>query len=481
MKKIKYIAFSVITLFAFSNKVLAAGSVSVNKSQVTVGDSFTVTASISGAATWDVHVSASGPVSGCSIQQAGYTQDLSATSKSWSATCTATGTGTVTVSLSGTTTNDAGATSGISGSRSVTVVAKSSGSGGKTNTNTNNYQPKKTEPTKSSNTKLEEFGVKGYKVNPEFSNGTNSYSLTVPYDTTKITIYASRSSNKQTVTGTGDKEVKTGENKFDIVVTAEDGTKKTISLNIVVDQKPIKVDVDGKEYTVIKKKEELPKLDIEHEDKELNMEEQNVPAYRISNIGYTLIGLQDSEGNKYLYKFKAYKADEKPAEYTLFRYIKAGDIYLIPLDFPKSKIPDNYKEYKEKIGDTEYTVYKLEENSKYSLLYGTNINTNKDNIYKYESSENTLQLYEKNVKKVNNEKYKKLIMILGGVVVFLLLLTTIGFTRKPKDKTFKEKFSKEINEEEDLLSKRDIKKIEKETKKQEKKQKKKQKKGEPEL
>lgn len=477
MKRIKYIAFSIIALLAFNNKVFAGAYISTDKSQVTPESTFTVTAGVSGVASWNVHVSASGPVSGCTINAADATESATNGSKSYSVTCKATGTGTITLRLSGDTTTESGANSAISGTRTVSVIARPSG-GGVTPSRTTPTTPKRTEPTKSSNTKLEEFGVKGYSISPEFSNDNNNYSLTVPFDTTNITIYTSRTSDKQKVSGNGDKEVKTGDNKFEVVVTAEDGTKRTINLNVNVDTKPITIKLDGKDYTVIKKKEELPNLDILHEDMPLTIQEQDVSAYRIDKIGYILIGLKNNEGKVQLYKFDSYKNNEKEPTYELFNYLKIKDMNLVILEFPTKKIPSGYKKYTEKIGDTEYTVYKLDKDSKYGLIYATNAETGKTNIYKYEKSENTIQIYEKLTKKATvdkTEKYKKLILIMGATIIILVLLTTIGFTKKPKDK------KQEKSKSENSLTKKDIKKIEKTTKKDEKKNKKKQKKGEPEF
>lgn len=478
MKNIKYILFSITLLLIFNNRVSAAsGSLSVSAGQIYVGDSFTTTVSLSGVATWNVHVNATGPVKGgCSINDA----DSSGTntSKQYSVKCTSTGTGTITVTLTGGIggQNDDVETR-ISGSKSISVIARPSG-GGVTPSRTTPTTPKRTEPTKSSNTKLEEFGVKGYSISPEFSNDNNNYSLTVPFDTTNISIYTSRTSDKQKVSGNGDKEVKTGDNKFEVVVTAEDGTKRTINLNVNVDTKPITIKLDGKDYTVIKKKEELPNLDIPHEDMPLTIQEQDVSAYRIDKIGYILIGLKNNEGKVQLYKFDSYKNNEKEPTYELFNYLKIKDMNLVILEFPTKKIPDGYKKYTEKIGDIEYTVYKLDKDSKYGLIYATNAETGKTNIYKYEKSENTIQIYEKLTKKANvdkTEKYKKLILIMGTAIIILVLLTTIGFTKKPKDK------KQEKSKSENSLTKKDIKKIEKTTKKDEKKNKKKQKKGEPEF
>ncbi|UKI27702.1 MAG: hypothetical protein L6V91_03745 [Bacilli bacterium] len=140
MKKVKFLLVSLISIFAFSINVFAAsGSLGVSSSNVYVGDSFTVTANVSSAAAWNIHVSANGPVSGCSINQADVTADAMDTNKTFSATCTATGTGTITITLSGdvTSASDGNAVN-VSGSRSVTVSAKPTPPSNNNNNNNNN-------------------------------------------------------------------------------------------------------------------------------------------------------------------------------------------------------------------------------------------------------------------------------------------------------------------------------------------------------
>ena len=56
-------------------------------------------------------------------------------------------------------------------------------------------------------------------------------------------------------------------------------------------------------------------------------------------------------------------------------------------------------------------------------------------------------------------------MILGGAILVLILLVTIGFTRKPKQK----EVIKEENIDTEFLTKKELKKIEKENKKLNKK------------
>ena len=78
MKRIRiiFILLLVAVIFIFKTNVYAAScSLSVSSTSVYVGDTFTVTAKVNAAAAWNVHVTASGPVSGCVINQADASSD----------------------------------------------------------------------------------------------------------------------------------------------------------------------------------------------------------------------------------------------------------------------------------------------------------------------------------------------------------------------------------------------------------------------
>lgn len=464
MKK-RYIILVAFLSFLFVNKVEAA-SCSIVASSTSIKPGGSVTVRVSSNAIGRFNLSSSGLSGGGSVWTEGGTS-------SESVRFTSSGPGTYRITA-------------------TSVAGLSDSNGNPTSASCSTTINVKSAPTpkpvvidnRSGNNNLKSLSVEGYEISPKFDSSKKEYTLNLTYDITKIKIKAEKEHNKASISGdTGEKEVKVGDNNFSITVKAENGNTKTYKLKVIVDSKPIKVTIDGKEYTVIKKKEELPELKIEHEDKELNLEDQNVPAFRIESIKYTLIGLQDSEGNKYLCRFKAYKAEEKPTEYTLFNPISVSEMYVNIEDFPESKIPANYSKYEEEINGIKVTVYKLNKSSKYSLIYGTNILTGNTNIYRYDSNEKTIQIYEREEAKELEELIengKKLVLILGGVILFLIILTTIGFSRKPKPKKIKEKND---------LSDSDIKRIEKDTsksnkkelKRQKKLEKKKLKKGEPEL
>ena len=84
---------------------------------------------------------------------------------------------------------------------------------------------------KSNNANLSNLGIKpndfkGFKIS------TTSYNVSVPNDVENITIYATAQDKKATITGDGAQKLNVGKNKLNVIVTAEDGTTKTYTINI---------------------------------------------------------------------------------------------------------------------------------------------------------------------------------------------------------------------------------------------------------
>lgn len=83
--------------------------------------------------------------------------------------------------------------------------------------------------TRSSNNKLKSITAEGYDLVKV--NDTN-YTLTVGNGVTSIKITAVAEDSKANVTGTGVYDLKTGENKITVTVTAENGSKNTITVKV---------------------------------------------------------------------------------------------------------------------------------------------------------------------------------------------------------------------------------------------------------
>ena len=248
MKKIKILLISLISMFAFNTNVYAASSsISVSSGNVYVGDSFTVSLYVNSSAAWNVHVTASGPVSGCTIHKADASDDALDTNRSFSATCTATGEGTIVIRLSGdvTSASDGNAVP-VSGSRSVSVSQKPApapsptpSQPGNNNNNTNNNQTNNNNnkqnstqndgENKSKNNNIKNISVDGYNL---IKVDSNNYTLSVTNDVTNINVKATAEDSKSKITGTGNHNINVGENNIEIIVTAENGSQNKINIKV---------------------------------------------------------------------------------------------------------------------------------------------------------------------------------------------------------------------------------------------------------
>ena len=116
----------------------------------------------------------------------------------------------------------------------------SSNSAQKSNTSNTTTKTK----AKSSNANLSNLGM-----NPNdftgFSENKTSYDVTVPNNVTQVEIYATKKDSKASLTGTGIKKLQEGKNTANVIVTAEDGTTKTYTINIKRLSKNEKQDTTG--------------------------------------------------------------------------------------------------------------------------------------------------------------------------------------------------------------------------------------------
>lgn len=150
-------------------------------------------------------------------------------------TITAKSAGNASISITGIVADSSANETNVSKSISVTVTG--SGSGGNTSNNGGNSGNSGNNnggdtTSKSNNANLKNLGItpndfKGFKAN------TTTYNVTVPYDVEAVTVYAQAQDSKASVSGTGKKRLKEGSNSLQVVVTAEDGTKKTYTINVV--------------------------------------------------------------------------------------------------------------------------------------------------------------------------------------------------------------------------------------------------------
>lgn len=404
MNRIKYFTVFLFSFFSFILVGNASGSASltVSSTNITVGNNVTAYINLKNVAAWNLQITSSGATSGCSqkfVDDSGTGKNIN---KTLSVTCKSTSTGIIKFILTGDISsvdanNDIVSTT-VNVSRSITVskpIPKSS----------NNY--------------LKSLSVEGAQLTPAFNKNTLEYTVELEPRTEKISVSAQVDDYKASVSGTGEKEVSEGINFIEVVVTAENGTKRTYVIKAIVKElEPIEVTVDGKKYNVVRKEEELTSP-LLYEKTTTIINEEEIPAFYSDFTKFTLVGLKDQEGN-----IKLYIYDEKNNSYILYNEFEFNKLILYVKEPDQNvKIPANYTKTKIQINNSEVIAYKLSDNSKYALIYGMNVATGEEHIYMYDSVENTIQrYYDEEVNKLNKVINDYMTIIIGLIIFSSLSL-----------------------------------------------------------
>ena len=342
------------------------------------------------------------------------------------------GTATITVKASDVTDYDGNT---VSGTKTLTLKVNNSTSSNNSSSSQQNNNNSQTE--KSNDATLKSLSIDDANISPEFKSDILEYNVEVESGVEKLKINATPNNNKATVSGAGEVTVKEGLNKISISVTAEDGSRKTYTINITVKEKePIIVKINGKNYTIIKKEEELPEVDL-FEKTKVKIGEEEVAAYYNSDLKIYLVGLRDDKNNIGMYIY-----DTDKNTYTRYNWITVGGVTLYLKDAPKKL--ENFTKYKETINNISIDLYKLNNNEKIGLIYGTNVKTGNTGWYIYDKDDETLaRYYNKEVdiykNKISNYKnYLMIFMVLVSVIILVLIsLITNKKIKKKKTKSNK--------------------------------------------
>lgn len=352
MKKLKILILLIISIFTFNLKVNAGASINASTNNVSVGDTFTVNVNMTNAAAWNIHATATGPVSGCSINQADASSDAMDTSKTFSASCTATGVGTIVVTLSGDTTsaNDGNAVS-VSGSVTINVKEK---------VQTQRPQPQPQAPAAPKSTDASLKNIELSSGNIEFSSDKDTYDLTVDYNVSSIEINGISNDGKASVKIEGDTNLKEGDNIIKLVVTAEDGTTtKTYTLNIKRENKvlsknsnikkmtinnyDLKFNKNKKEYDLIINNEDNLTFNIELEDEFAKYEIVGNKKLKNKSVIKVIVTAEDKSSTVYSINIIKEKNKTKELSIALICSIVLNTIIIGLLIFIIVKLNKNHK------------------------------------------------------------------------------------------------------------------------------------------
>ena len=214
----------------------------------------------------------------------------------------------------------------------INVTRKASSASGTTTT-----------PTKSSNNYLKSLETTNGDIKPDFDKTKNNYSITVPYNISRLTdITAIPEDEKATAKINGNANFKVGEvNTVEIIVTAEDGSERTYTLNVTRasssgDVLLDDIDITGGGVSGLNPKFDPEKftytVEIPHGTDAINVvPKTSNPDAKVEVTGtdnlqegnnVVLIKVTDKDGFVQYYKINAYKK-------------VASGLLLFGIDFPK--------------------------------------------------------------------------------------------------------------------------------------------------
>ena len=244
----------------------------------------------------------------------------------------------------------------------------------------------------SSNNYLKNLSVEGYDIG--FNKDKISYDVTLKETKTSIVINAEKQEATQTISGIGEVSLEEGMNKKEIEVKAENQSVRIYTLNIFVPEKaPLRIKVNDKEYSVIRKKIEdisgFTKDKIKLKDEEIEV---------LKNNKYTILYVKDEKGN-------------------ISKVLKDKENYKMILDF----------------NNTLYAIEgKKEIKNNYEYFKALNLTTSKENNYRFELTEKTLQIEEtkKEIKKINIDKV--VIIVLSSILIITYLIFIVAYLKRRK-------------------------------------------------
>ena len=296
------------------------------------------------------------------------------------------------------------------------------------------------EASYSKNNNLSALEVEGFTLTPEFKTDVLEYSVVVPENTKEVNIKATVQDKRASVNGIGTQAVNSGANKFSVVVRAQSGAEKTYVINVEVkDENPINVTVNGKNYTVVKIKENLPAASL-YTETTININGFEIPAYKNDNTNLVLVGLKDEEGNISLY---IYNKDKN--EYQEYNEIGVNKITIYPLT--SNEEIKGYKKDTITINGVKVDGYYYTNDSDYVIIYGINVETGDKGFYMYDKKMQSLIKYNDEYiidlnKKI--ELYTYIIIGFSGVFI-LMIIIMIALAKKKSGKQKKQKpIEKEI-------------------------------------
>ena len=309
--------------------------------------------------------------------------------------------------------------------------------------------------TRSKDNTLATLTVSPGTLAPTFSSSQTTYSVNVDGTTEKITLHAGANHSKAKVSGTGEKTVVPGQNRFVIVC-------KEYIVTVHVDDTPIVRTEYGDENLGVVRNQTDIGIPATFEQTNIDLEGQEVPAYHSNQFNITLVYLENESGDRNFYIY-----EQEQGVTSIFRPVSILGRNVIVYDLTEAEQVRENMVYSEVMidGVTLYGwTYENPDFANYIHIMVMNESGEKV-VYQYEKTENSLQLYKEYVEieetvEVEDEDEKKvfswtdivsnpymLYAVVGVIVLCFGLIVTIiimAAIRKPRCPARKRKHQKKL-------------------------------------
>lgn len=333
---------------------------------------------------------------------------------------------------------------------SAASVATSTSGGSVTGKAATTNNPTTPTDNRDSNSKLNSLQVNPGTLSPVFAANTTSYTVTVPEDTTEVTIAATAQSSKATVSVSGGKDLKLGSNEAKVVVTAENGSTTVYNITIMCGEKEI-IQVNGADNTIDESftDDQIP-TGFSRDKATYNGREYEVLKDGQGEL--VLVNLQNEAGATfYIYN------QETQEFYNFVQILFSEGRYIIPLPLDDTEEFADYETTIITLQDKQFDAWKIDD--EYSVIRALN-SDGEIVLYQYDSVDGTLQRYAGMVAKETVEEVEDTEMsfmallqeyylyIIAGLAAFslILMISMIYFiaTRKHRHQARKRKAQKKL-------------------------------------
>jgi len=212
-------------------------------------------------------------------------------------------------------------------------------------------------PNLSAENQLSELSVSAGELTPAFASEVAEYAVSVPYETTTLSVFATAKDAKAAVSVTPIETLAVGENKIEVVVTAENGSKRTYTLTVTRAESElagVTAELDGVTYQVAYDASALT-VPSNYTPTTVPYGEKKILVFSAPRDTLKIAYLFTEESGSW------YVFDTENQSFTEYLSVTDTSKTLVLLTPPESvEIPEGFLPHSITVGEKEWSVYKAQ-------------------------------------------------------------------------------------------------------------------------